>query len=305
MRNNNHQPLVSVVMPVYNAGDFLVESIQSILNQTYKNFEFIIIDDASTDNSWEIMKKFKKSDSRIRIFQLEKNVGVSQTVKLAIEKAKGDFLARMDADDIAHPQRLEKQVNYLLKNTKTVAIGTQCKLIDKKGQTIGQKKFPTKFADIYKYIFTFVPLQQPTLMINKTKLPKNFEYYYDSLDTAEEVELLFKLFLYGKVKNLKEKLHSYRLHDKNTSLKNLKRTFLLTLISRFRAILKYRYRPTLLGLISTLIQSLIVLLLPAKMILSLYWFLKKIKHQRKAIPNLFKHKPLRRVVFQLRSVFSI
>jgi len=302
MKNKkNLQPFVSVVMPVYNAGDFLVEAIESILKQTYKNFEFIIVDDASTDNSWKILKKYRKKDKRIRIYKIEENVGVSQTVKFAIEKSNGNFLARMDADDIAHPQRLEKEVNYLLKNSQTVAVGTQCLLINKDGKTIGKKIFPTKFEDIYRYIFTFIPVQQPTLMINKTKLPKDFEYYYDSMDTAEEMELLFKLFQYGKVENINEKLHYYRLHDKNTSLINLKKTFLLTLLSRIKAIFKYKYSPTLSGFLFTLAQSVLILLLPSQWILFLY---KKIRKMGKS-KELIKKKiyPVLRIAFRLFLIF--
>lgn len=301
-KNNS---LVSVVMPVYNAGDFLVEAIRSILKQTYKNFEFIIVDDASTDDSWNILKKYRKKDKRIRIYRLEENLGVSQTVKFAIEKSKGKFLARMDADDIAHPKRLEKEVNYLLKNSQTVAVGTQCLLINKDGKTIGKKIFPTKFEDIYKYIFTFIPVQQPTLMINKTKLPKDFEYYHDSMNTAEEVELLFKLFLYGKVENINEKLHSYRLHDKNTSLKNLKKTFLLTLISRIKAIFKYEYKPTILGVISTLVQSLIILLVPSKIVLKIYWLLRKIKNKKIIYKKMLEITPVKKVSLLFRSIFFL
>lgn len=301
MKNeNNSQPFVSVIMPVYNAGDFLVEAIKSILKQTYKNFEFIIIDDCSTDNSWKILQKFKKKNKKIKIYRLKENVGVSQTVKFAIEKAKGKFLARMDADDIAVTTRLEKEINYLLKNPETVAVGTQCCLINKDGKTIGKKTFPTKFEDIYKYIFTFIPVQQPTLMINKTKLPKDFKYYYDSLDTAEEVELLFKLFQYGKVENLKESLHYYRLHDKNTSLKNLKKTFLLTLISRVKAIFKYEYKPTILGIISTLVQSLIILLMPSKMVLKIYWLLRELKNKKVVYRKVLKIAPVKKVSLLFR-----
>lgn len=284
----NKQPLISIVMPVYNTGDFLVEAIESILKQTYKNFEFIIIDDASTDNSWQILKKFKKKDEKIKIYKLKENVGVSKAVKFAIEKAKGKFLTRMDADDIAHPQRLEKELNYLLKNPQTVAVGTQCYLIDKNGKKIGKKSFPTKFEDIYKYIFTFIPVQQPTLMINKTKLPKDFEYYYDGMNTAEEVELLFKLFQYGKVENLNEFLHYYRLHNNNTSLKNLKKTFLLTLLSRIKAVFKYEYKPTILGITSTILETLIILLLPSRVILKIYWLIRYFKNKKLSYKQIFK-----------------
>jgi len=276
----NQNPLVSVIMPVYNAGNFLMEAIESILNQTYQNFEFIIVDDASTDNSWKILKNFAKKDKRIRIYRMKENVGVSKTVKFAIEKSKGKFLARMDADDIAHPKRLEKEINYLLKNEKTVAVGTQCWLIDEKGKKIGEKIFPTKFEEIYKYIFIFIPVQQPTLMINRTKLPKDFEYYYDGMNTAEEVELIFKLFQYGKVENLKEKLHYYRIHKNNTSLKNPKKTFFLTLLSRIKAIFTYQYKPSLSGILATILQTMVIFLFPSKIIIKIYSFLRKLKNKK-------------------------
>jgi glycosyltransferase involved in cell wall biosynthesis len=304
MRKNNI-PLISVIMPVYNAGDYLVEAIKSILKQSYKNFEFIVVDDASTDNSWAILKKYKKKDKRIRIYRLKENIGVSQTVKFAIEKARGKFLARMDADDIAHPKRLEKEINYLLKNPQTVAIGSQCQLINKNGKNIGKKIFPTKFEDIYKYIFIFVPVQQPTLMINRTKLPKDFEYYYDSMDTAEEIELLFKLFQYGKVENLNETLHYYRLHGQNTSLINLKKTFLLTLLSRIKAVIKHSYKPTVKGVIFTFIQAVLILILPAKFILKMYWFLRETKYRKIFIKKLFSFKPIKKFSLLIRSTFFL
>ena len=199
-----HNSLVSIVMPVYNAGDFLVESIESILNQTYKEYEFIIVDDASTDSSWEMLKRYAKKDPRIKLLRNKTNEGVSITVKRAIKEAQGDFLARMDADDISMPDRIEKQVKYLQDNPDVVALGTQCETIDTEGAITGEKVFPTEFEKIHRYIFTFIPVQQPSLMIARNRLPRNFEFYHDGMNTAEEVELLFKLFQYGKVVNLPE-----------------------------------------------------------------------------------------------------
>ena len=262
-------------MPVYNAGSFLVEAIESILSQTYKNFEFIIVDDCSTDNSWSILRNYAKKDSRIRLFRNTKNLGVSETAQKAIAKARGEFLARMDADDIASPSRLETQLNYLLAHPETVAVGGQCLVIDKDGQVIGEKKFPLSFEEIYSYIFKFIPVQQPTLMIAKGRLPKDFKFYRDGMNTAEEVELFFKLFQYGKVENLPEFVLKYRLHNNNTSLKNLKKTYLLTFYSRIGAVFQYGYRPSWDGLITTLLEAILVLLLPKQWTLALY---KKVRN---------------------------
>lgn len=288
------QPLISVIMPVYNAGNYLVESIESILEQSYKNFEFVIVNDASNDNSLKILKKYKKKDKRIRLYSFQRRQGVSHTVKYAIDRARGKYLARMDADDVAYNYRLEKQLRYLLRHPKTVAIGAQCKLINKRGQVIGEKLFPTEFKDIYSYIFKFVPVQQPTLMINKKRLPKDFVYYEDGMNTAEEVELFFKLFKYGKVENLPTHLLYYRIHDKNTSLRNLRSTFLLTFYSRVKAIFVHDYKPTLEGILHTLIQLIVVLILPKNVLLRIYEYVRILNPLKRQI--LFKLKLVQQTV---------
>lgn len=277
-------------MPVYNAGDFLVESIESILNQTYKNYEFIIVDDASTDNSWEILKRFKSRSKKIKIYRFKKNKGVSATVKYAISKVKGEFIARMDADDIAVTNRLDKQLSYLKSHKQTVAVGGQCVVIDKSGNKIGEKRFPTGFKEIYDYIFKFIPLQQPTLMIARNRVPRDFIYYLDGMNTAEEVGLLFKLFQYGKVENLADFVLFYRVHGKNTSLSHLKTTYLLTLYSRLLAVIKYNYRPKLDGILVTLLQTMVVLILPTSWTLKLYsmmknWHAKKSEERQNVVPS--------------------
>ena len=262
--------LVSVVIPVYNAGKYLIPAINSILNQTYKNLEIIFVDDCSTDDSYKILKQYADHDTRIKLLKNQKQRGVSITVKKAIDMATGDYIARMDADDIALPDRISKQVAYLKKNERTVAVGGQCLLIDAKGHIIGKKTFPTQFKHIYKYIFEFVPVQQPTLMIAAHRLPKDFEYYRDGMNTAEEVELFFKLFQYGKVENLSEVVLMYRIHDKNTSFHNIRETFALTLISRINGVYHYGYTPTLRGILITIAQTVIVFLLPTSLTIRLY-----------------------------------
>ncbi|MBI4058695.1 glycosyltransferase family 2 protein [Candidatus Microgenomates bacterium] len=274
------QSLVSVVMPVYNAGQFLAESIESILNQTYKNFEFLIIDDASNDNSREIIKRYQKKHSNIILLQNKRRLGISETVKKVISKTKGEFIARMDADDVAVSDRLEKQVKYLSRHHETVAVGGQCLIIDKDSRITGKKIFPTDFSDIYRYIFRFIPVQQPTLMIAAQRLPKNFEYYRDGMNTAEEVELIFKLFKYGKVENLPDVVLCYRIHQHNSSLINIRQTFFLTLVARLRAIFQYGYKPDWQGLVITFIQAVAVLLMPTKLTLFLYKIFRKLNFVR-------------------------
>ena len=222
------QPFVSVVMPVYNAGDFLVEAIESILCQTYKNIEFIMIDDASTDNSWEIMKTYQERyPDIIRISQNRTNLKQAATVEQAMRLARGAFIARMDADDIALPSRLEKQLMYLLTHKDVIAVGGQCALINTEGYIIGEKRFPLTFTDVYRYIFEFIPLQQPTLMIAQERIPHFVEFYNPDLSPVEDVEMLFRLFRFGKVENLADTVLLYRIHDHNSSRMNLKKSFFI------------------------------------------------------------------------------
>jgi len=266
----NKLPFISIVVPVKNSSLFLEECLDSLKKQTYKNWELIAVDNNSTDISWEILKKFAKKDKRIKVYQVKKSDGVSATVNFAISKAKGDLIARMDADDVAFPNRLEKQSKFLQRHPKVVSVGGQCTLIDEEGKKIGTKNFPTDFDSIKKMIFWQIPLQQPTIMINKALLPNRFPWYDESFEVAEEIDLLFKLFSLGEVRNLKDYVLKYRIHNKNISLKNPKKTFYLTLKSRIKGVFKYGYLPSMKGLVFSLLQVSLVSLLPKSWIYPLY-----------------------------------
>lgn len=275
-------------MPVFNAGMYLHQSIQSILNQTYTNFEFIIVNDASTDNTSEILESYAKEDKRITLINNTYNVGVSRSVECAMQAAKGDYIARMDADDISMPKRFEKQIAYMTEHHDVVALGTQCTTIDQDGHTIGEKTFPLSHDDIYRYIFKFIPVQQPSLMIARHRLPKHFDFYSNSFRTAEEVELIFRLFNYGKVENLPGKLLKYRIHSHNTSFKSVKKTFYNTLISRVRAMYAYNYKPTFDGIIATALQTLIILILPEPAIMFIYSNMRHIRNGKARVHGAMK-----------------
>lgn len=275
LKRKTKTPLLSVVMPVYNAAPYLPKAIDSVLSQTFKDFELIIVDDASTDASYTILQKYaKRYPKRIIVLQNKTNMKQAVTVTRAIEKARGEYIARMDADDISLPTRFEKQIEYLKNNPKTVAIGTQCTIIDVKGKVVGKRSYPESFDDIYKYIFKFCPVLQPTFMIARKRLPYNFEYFGQKMNSIENVELLFifRLFKYGKVENLSESLLKYRVHNTNTSLKNIKEIFVLTLLSRIKSVISYGYKPNLEGILSTFAQALIVLLLPQQLTFKAYNF---------------------------------
>lgn len=289
MNKSKNKPKISVIMPVYNAGKFLPESIESILGQTFNNFEFIIVDDASTDNSWEIIKEYANKDNRIKAFQNNKNLGVSKTTNIAISKTQAKYLARMDADDVSFPNRLEKQINYLKQNNKVVAIGGQCVVINDENEIIGQKIFPTEFKKLKKMIFEAVPIQQPSLMINTSLLPDNFQWYSPKCTSAEEIDVLFKLMEYGKLANLDDWTLYYRYRENSLSHVNPKKTFWLTLKSRFKAV-KNGFIPTPKAVLMNLAQIIVISLLPNKLINKLWYLIRGINKPQLGIKE-FKTTP--------------
>ncbi len=145
---NKTKPDISVIMSVYNGQEFLRESIESIVNQTFTNIEFIIIDDGSRDNSLKIIEEYQSKDSRIKIINNKKNIGLPASLNKGLKIAKGKYIARQDADDVSHSDRLEKQYEFLEKREDVHLVGTNCKKVDINGSVIYED---TKFSNISDY----------------------------------------------------------------------------------------------------------------------------------------------------------
>lgn len=270
-------PQLSVILPVYNAGNYLSACLDSIVSQTYSNFEVIAIDDGSTDNSVELLREFAHTYPNIKIARNKENRGIGYTVNKALSKAKGQFIARMDADDAMLPERLEKQIKYLQQNPETVLVGGQCLVIDEDGNTTGTKQNPQAHSDIYKKMFTTMSVQNPTVMINTALVPKKALVHDNSLHPVDDLDLLFRLFNYGKFSNLPDAVLKYRVYRNSSTMKDPKRSFLLTLKVRWQAIVKYGYRPNLLSILTCFAQTLTVLLLPNTAVYTLYAHLRGVK----------------------------
>ena len=274
------KPVVSIYMPVFNAQNYLTDSIESVLNQTYGNLEFIIIDDGSSDNSWKIIRSYARKDNRIRAYKNKINLGVSLNSNIAISLSRGQFLARMDADDISFPDRLEKQLQYLKKNPDVVAVGGQCITIDSDNLIIGHKKFPTNPDQLTSMLFWAVPIQQPSMMVNRKKLPKNFTLYDKAKTSAEETTLMFRMLKYGKLSNLSDYLLYYRQLPGSLSHLNPKLTYYLTLQSRLNAVSE-GYNPTMFAILINILQFIAINLLPAKAINATWNWLRGISHSNR------------------------
>ncbi len=272
-----NKPLVSVLMTAYNAREFVCGAVESILNQSYRNFELVIVDDGSTDGSTKIIKELGKTDPRIKTYFLRQNHGPCYASNRGLREAKGIYLARMDADDIALPDRLEKQVDFLNKHPQVSMLGGQCKLIDYEGNPLGKKIFPKDNKSILESLFARNPIQHPACMINLKKIDKSVMLNDGKSVLAHDLELIFLASRYGKLANLGDYVLKYRQYPSSFSLTNPKKTFLATLIVRLESILKYGYRPTLKGILTTLAQAVFVAVVPNSLIYPAYTYIRGMK----------------------------
>ena len=199
---------LTVLMPVYNAGRFLASAIDSILNQTYTDFEFLIIDDCSADDSVQIIQLY--TDPRILFYQNEKNMGISATLNKGIALAKTLWIARMDSDDISYPDRLQKQYDFILLNPDGALYSCWARVVGQQGQFIRQDNFPN---DYYYYNLTFICwIYHPTIILRKKAVEEVGMY---TVPYAEDFELFWQLSRKYKIYNLPEVLLDYRVTDQS------------------------------------------------------------------------------------------
>jgi glycosyltransferase involved in cell wall biosynthesis len=286
MKKTNKQPLVSVIMPAFNAGKFIADAIASITSQTYSNWELIVVDDGSTDNTKQIIRSFSKSNKKIKPIFLRKNHGESAAANIGFSKTKGKYIARIDADDIAHPKRLEKQIEFLEKHTDYILVGSQAIIIDENNQVIGKKIFPKDHQEIYKQYGTIHPILHPSIMVRRSLLPNKNKLWANLAEPNDDYYTLINLIQYGKFHNLPEKLMSYRMHANNKSLNGVKEKFINTLKIRYSAVTKSSYPLTVKMVASSLIQSIIVLSLPSWLVVGSFLWIKGMKPFNKAFPQL-------------------
>lgn len=287
MRNTINPPLISVVIPVYNGNGFLTSAIDSILNQTYKNIEVIAIDDGSTDNSFETLKNLAINNPRLKVFKNKKNLNISRTLNKGIKLAKGQYIARMDADDISLPYRFEHQMDYLIKHPQLVILGGQCKTIDVNGKLIGKKLFPISDKQIREALFTTNPIQHPTAIINRALLPKNFSWYNPELPPAEDYDLFFRLGQFGKYHNLPIFLIKYRQYLGSSTFKNPVNTFSVTRQVRKLARTQYGYVPSLKSYFVHLLQVAIIKSIPSFMVYPIYVLVRGIRSPLQLLADYF------------------
>ncbi|OXB16131.1 glycosyltransferase family 2 protein [Flavobacterium reichenbachii] len=202
-------PKVSVLLPVYNCEDYIKETIDSVLTQTFPDFELIIIDDCSTDNTVEIIEKY--DDSRIKFIRKEKNSGYTDSLNFGIGVANGEYIARLDGDDICAETRFEKQVNFLDSNPEIILCGTAIQIIG----TNDILKHPRTHEEIKIKLCFGTAFCHPSVMVRKKVLEEN--KYDKNFEPAEDYELWTRLAFKGRLANIDEVLLFYRIHSNQVS----------------------------------------------------------------------------------------
>lgn len=205
----NKIPLLTVLMPVYNGEKYLYEAIESIQNQTFNDFEFIIINDGSTDNTARILESYRRQDNRIRVYD-QSNQGLAASLNRGLNLARGIYIARMDADDISLPERFTEQVMFMEKHPEIGVCGTWVSNIGE----LSCKPWtpPIDDATIRCQLLFNVPLVHPSVMMRRS-LFTDFGLLYPDYPHAEDYALWAQASLYTKFANIPQILLSYRHHD--------------------------------------------------------------------------------------------
>ena len=259
-------------MPNYNNEKYLPEAIESILEQSFKDFEFIIIDDCSTDNSWDIIEEYAKKDSRVKAYRNEKNLKIVKTRNklFSLCSSESKYIGIMDSDDISMPFRLEKQVEFLEKFSDYGVVGSNLIIIDENSQEVGFREYRKSFGIKDSSILIKSPLAQPSVMIRRSVLG-DLRYSCD-LEVAEDWDLWLRLLKNCKGGNIKTNLLKYRISITQSKSTSLKKSILASLKVRFKYMSFFNYFNF--KILFRIIAEMALLLMPAKFVL---WLFRKME----------------------------
>lgn len=229
--------MISVIMSTHNRGISLKRSLESILNQTYKDFEFIICDDFSTDDTYEVLRHYESVDNRIKIIHNESNLGLQKSLNKCLKVSSGEFIARMDDDDFAIKNRFEEQLNFLQNNPEYAFVGSNEFFYSEKLGVYGEEAYPIKPSEID--LIKRCQFAHPSIMIRADVIKKfngyseNKKYY-----RVEDYELWLRLYHQGyKGYNIQ---HNLMIYTKNSSsIKNIR---MVDRINRFKLVREYFYK---------------------------------------------------------------
>lgn len=233
-------PKISVIMSVYNGARYLKEAIDSILSQTFTDFEFLIVDDCSNDNSPQILEEYAKKDNRIRIITNEFNLGLTKNLNKMIKESKGYYIARFDCDDISLPERFTEQVQYLDEHQKCGVVSLWADIIDGQGKYSRTIKYPTSDSDLRNALIQYNPFFHPGIMVRK-EVFDSVGLYDESWRFAQDYELYFRIAKKYELGNVSKILLKYRETGGSITGSKNKQQIALVLKAKKKAIKEGQY----------------------------------------------------------------
>lgn len=212
--NQKEEPLVSVIIATYNEKPyFIFESINSILRQTYENMEVLIMDDSTSRDTRNALDQLANQDQRIKLLRSDERLGFVPSLNKGLALAKGTYIARMDADDIATPFRFSKQVTYLEKNPNIYVVGGQMDIINEEGTITSHRSYPLNGLKLFMFSLYRDPLSHPTVMLRRELIDCGFRYD-PIMKKAEDIDLWLRIMnKHYKIANLPDTLLKYRVED--------------------------------------------------------------------------------------------
>ncbi len=255
------KPKISVVLPVFNAEKYIGAAIQSVLDQSFADFELIIVDDASTDSTPLIINTYAKSDSRIKVITNKKNLYIAQALNKGISHAKSAVIARMDADDICLPQRFKRQYWLLTQNPNVAVVGCNIIIIDEDGNEIGKRKYYSDSDMLKKRIFRYSPFAHPTTMFRKAVFDESGGYD-PKWSPSEDIDLWIKIGKKYEFANIQDFEFKYRVFSDSHSNKKLRKVELMTIQLRYNAATRYGYKGSIGDIFYNIVELLTVYLIP-------------------------------------------
>ena len=241
MKPPTSTPAISVVMSVFNGETFLVDALESILKQTFTDFEFVIIDDGSTDRTPEILSEYAKRDERVRVYSHE-NTGRAESLNRGIALAKAPLIARMDADDIAFPRRLEQQCEFMKVHPEIGLLGGAIELVTSTRRRFGVDIPPLKDDELRTAMARCNPFRHPTVIMRKETVLDSGGYRKPLLD-ADDYDLWLRMAERTQIANLPQILLSYRVHANQVSVRNMTHQALCCWAARTAATARARGLP--------------------------------------------------------------
>jgi glycosyltransferase involved in cell wall biosynthesis len=261
---------LTVLLPVFDGERYVGKTIESVLSQSYREYEFLILDDGSHDRTPEILEEYARRDPRIRVFRHE-NHGVGYTLNRGLAEARGSLIAQIGADDLALPGRLAKQIDFLERNPEYVLVGGYLRVIDSDDRPIGLRKYPTSDAQLRKRMVLYNPFGAPSVMYRREDALA-VGGFTSRFWTCEDYDFILRLAKRGKIANLAEPLTSYRLHRGAIKSTQTLQQLRDTLETKRAAYTEYGYRESLAARAVNLAQA-VMTRLPGELA---YWLFTKV-----------------------------